>query len=93
MFHSIEYNSIYSDIQLLDIFVLKMKQLALIIILKNLDAFKSSKYKAKPLGHKFAQTIPNTANVILKNAATSVTLTYEDNFWRSLEMPLINCKI
>ena len=93
MFHSIEYNSIYSDIQLLDIFVLKMKQLALIIILKNLDAFKSSKYKAKLLGHKFAQTIPNTANVILKNAATSVTLTYKDNFWRSLEMPLINCKI
>ena len=93
MFHSIEYNSIYSDIQLLDLFVLKMKQLALIIILKNLDAFKSSKYKAKLLGHKFAQTIPNTANGILKNAATSVTLTYEGNFWRSVEMPLINCKI
>ena len=45
------------------------------------------------LGHKFAQTIPNTANGILKNAKTSVTLTYEGNFWRSVKIPLINCKI
>ena len=93
MFHSIEYNSIYSDTTAPRYFCSKDEATSFYNNTKNLDAFKSSKYKAKLLGHKFAQTIPNTANGILKNAATSVTLTYEDNFWRSLEMPLINCKI
>ena len=36
---------------------------------------------------------PNVANGILKNVAIAVPLKYLSNFWRSLEMPLINCKI
>ena len=33
------------------------------------------------------------ANGILRNAAIAVPLKYLSNFWRSLEMPLINCKV
>ena len=32
------------------------------------------------------------ANRILKNAAIAVQLKYLSNFWKSLEIPLINCK-
>ena len=32
-------------------------------------------------------------NVILRNAAIAVLLKYSINFWRSLKMPLINCKV
>ena len=37
----------------------------------------------------------NTAaeNGILENATTAVPLKYLCNFWRSLEMPLIHCKV
>ena len=40
-----------------------------------------------------AQPALNTANGILKNAAIAMPLKYLSNFWRSLEMPLINCKV
>ena len=33
------------------------------------------------------------ANGILKNATIAVPLKYLSNFWVSLEMPLINCKV
>ena len=33
------------------------------------------------------------ANEILKNATIDVPLKYLGNFWGSIEMPLINCKI
>ena len=36
---------------------------------------------------------PNNANGILKNATIAVPLKYFSNFWRLLEMPLINCKV
>ena len=36
---------------------------------------------------------PNEANGILRNATTVVPLKCLSNFWRSLEMPLINCKV
>ena len=32
-------------------------------------------------------------NPILKNATIAVPLKYLSNFWRSLEVPLINCKV
>ena len=33
-------------------------------------------------------------NSVLKNdATTAVSLKYLSNFWQSLEMPLINCKV
>ena len=35
----------------------------------------------------------NAANGILKNVTIAVPLKYLSNFWRSLETPLINCKV
>ena len=51
------------------------------------------KYKTKLLGNTVANSAPNQSNGILKNATILVPLKYLSNFWRSLEMPLINCKI
>ena len=53
----------------------------------NTDDFKSLRYRTKLLGKIKAQLNPNNANGILKNAAVAIS-----NYWRSLEIPLINCK-
>ena len=42
---------------------------------------------------KVAQLGLNNSNGILKNAAIAVPLKSLSNFWRSLEMTLINCKV
>ena len=55
----------------------------------NTDDFKSFKYKAKLLGN----TAVHGANRMLKNAKIAVSLKYLSSFWRSLEMPLISCKV
>ena len=39
------------------------------------------------------ETEADRANGKLKNTATAVPLKYLSNFWGSLEMPLINCKV
>ena len=49
-----------------------------------------SKYKAALLG-KTKDAFNNT-NSFLKDAKIVVPLKFLSNFWRSLEMPLINCK-
>ena len=54
------------------------------------NCFKHFEYKAKLLENTVAQSAPNPANRILKNAAIAVPLKYLSNFWRSLEMPVIN---
>ena len=54
--------------------------------------FKSFKYKVKLLGNTVAQAAPNQDYGNLKKA-TAVPLKYLNNFCRSLEMPLINCKL
>ena len=51
-----------------------------------------SNAKAKLLGNTAAQDV-NAANGILKDAAIAVPLKCLTNFWKSLEMPLINCKV
>ena len=45
--------------------------------------------KAKLLGNIGA----DNKNGILKNATIALPLKFVSNFWRSLGMPLINCKI
>ena len=52
---------------------------------------QSFKYKAALLG-KTADAVNNT-NSSVKDAKIVVPLKYLSNFWRSLEMPLINCKV
>ena len=60
---------------------------------ENTDDFKCFKCKAKLLGNTVAQSDPNQAAGILRNFIIGVPLKYLSNFWRSLQMPLINCKI
>ena len=56
----------------------------------TIDNSQSFKYKAALLG-KTADAVNNT-NSSVKEAKIVVPLKYLSNFWRSLEMPLINCK-
>ena len=58
----------------------------------NTDNLKSFEYKAILFRNIDAQNDNNPANGILKNATIAVPLKYIGNFWRSLEMPLVNCK-
>ena len=59
--------------------------------ISNNDNFKCFQYKANVLGNTVAQPA-NAFNGILKDATIAVSLKYLTNFWRSLEIPLINCK-
>ena len=56
----------------------------------SIDSSKSLKYKVA-LVRKTADAANN--NSFLKNTKIVIPLKYLSNFWRSLEMPLINCKI
>ena len=56
-----------------------------------IDYSQSFKLEAAPVG-KTANIVNNT-NSSWKNTKIVVPLKYLSNFWRSLEMPLINCKI
>ena len=47
----------------------------------NTSNFRSFKYKAKLSGNTVAQSAPNAANGILRNATTAVPLKYLSNFW------------
>ena len=56
------------------------------------DNSSSFKYKIKLLG-KVTEVVRNAAGVGRLNVEIVVPLNYLSNFFRSLEMPLINCKI
>ena len=62
------------------------------MISRTIKMLKSFKYKSKFFGLTVAKPTPDQANGILKNATIVVRLKYLSNFWRSLEVPLINCK-
>ena len=55
--------------------------------------FKSFENKTKLLEDTVAQPAPNNNYGTLKAATFAVPLKYLSNLWRSLEMPLINCKV
>ena len=57
----------------------------------SIDNSQSFEYKAALVG-KTADAVGNT-NSSVKDAKIVVPLTYLSNFWRSLEMPLIICKV
>ena len=58
-----------------------------------MDNSTSFKYKASHLGKATVPSGNNNADRSLKNAKMVVPLNYLSDFFRSLEMPLINCKI
>ena len=45
------------------------------------------------MGTTVARPAPNQANGILRNETIAAPLKYLSNFWKSLEMPWINCKV
>ena len=63
----------------------KMKQLIHNTV--KIGTFNSFKYKAKSLGIRFA----DWANITLINTTITIWLKYLGNFFRSVEMSLINC--
>ena len=89
MYNLIEYSSNYSDTTGSLWFYSEDEATDFNAAIANDDNFKSFKYKAKLLGN----TEANGANGILKNGTKAVPLKYLSNFWRSPELPLINCKL
>ena len=57
----------------------------------SVDNSQSFKYKAALVGKTV--DIVNNSNSSVRNTKIVVPLKYLSNFWKSLEMPLINCKI
>ena len=92
MYNLIEYSSNYSEATGSLWFYSKDEASNFNNNIANTDNFKSFKYKAKFLGNTEAQA-DNGADGIRKYATIAVLLEYLRNFWRSLEMPSINCKI
>ena len=93
IYNLVEYSSDYSETAESLWFYSKDQGTNVNNNIENTVSFKSFMYKAKFLGNTVAQPAPNNANGILKNATIAVPLKYLSNFWRSREMPLINCKI
>ena len=85
MYNLIEYSDNYSDTSG-SLWQFKRDEIINNADVTNDDNAPSFKYKANLIG--------NTENNGTKNGVKiAVPLKYLSNFWRSLEMPLINCKI
>ena len=85
MYNLIEYSDSYSDNSRI-LWSFKRDDVANNADVTNDDNAPSFKYKAS--------IIDNTENNGTKNGVKrAVPLKYLSNFWRSLEMPLINCKV
>ena len=92
MYNLIEYSLNYSETTGRLYFYSKDEVINFNFHFTNNDNFKPFEYNAKLLGNPVAQLNRNHANAILKTATIGVPLKYLSNFWRSLEMSLINCK-
>ena len=89
MYNLIEYSSDYSKKPGSLWFYSKDEATNFNNSIANTDNFESFKYKVKLLEN----TEVDGANGIFKNATIAVPLKYLSNFWRSLEMHLINCLV
>ena len=93
VYNLIEYSSKYSQNTGILWFYSKNESTNFNNNIANRNNLKSFKYKATLLENTVAEPAPNAANGILRNAAITVLLKYLSNFWKLLEMPLINCKL
>ena len=93
MYNLIEYSSDYSETTRSLWFYSNDEATNFNADIANTDNFKSFKYNAKLLGNTVAQPGGNADNGILRNVTIAVPLKNLSIFWRSLEMPLINCKV
>ena len=89
MYNLIEYSANYSETTRILWFYSIDEAINFNNNIANTNNFKYFKYKAKFLEN----TVADGANGILRNTTNAVPLNYLSNFWRSLEMPLINCKV
>ena len=89
MYNLIEYSSNFSEAKGSLRFYSKDEATNFNGNIENTDDFKSVKYKAKLFGN----TEADNATRILKNTKVVVPLKYLSNFWKSLELPLVNCKV
>ena len=90
MYNLIEYSDNYSDTSG-SLWQFKRDEVPANNADLTIDNSQSFKYKAALLG-KTADAVNNT-NSSVKDAKIVVPLKYLSNFWRSLEMPLVNCKV
>ena len=90
MYNLIEYSDNYSDTSG-SLWQFKRDEVPANNADLTIDNSQSFKYKAALLG-KTADAVNNT-NSSVKEAKIVVPLKYLSNFWRSLEMLLINCKV
>ena len=89
MYILIEYRSSYSETTGSLWFYSKNEATNFAPNIANNNNLESSEYKAKSVGN----TEATGTNKMLKNATIAVPLKYLSNFWISLQMSLINCKI
>ena len=89
VYNLLQYSSNYSDKTGSLWFYSKNEALNFNTDIGNNNNFKSANYKGKLLGN----TVADGNNRILKNVKIAAPLKYLSNFWRSLEMSLINCKV
>ena len=92
MYNLIKYSSNYSETTRSLWFYSKDEASNFNNNIANTDNFKSFKYKIKLLENTVAQPVSNAVNGILRSATIAVPLKYLIS-WRSLEMPLFNCKV
>ena len=90
MYNLIEYNNNYSDTSG-SLWKFKRDEVPDNNADLTIDNSQSFRYKAA-LVVKTKDAVGNT-NSSIKNAKTVVPLKYLSNSWRSLEIPLINCKV
>ena len=93
MYNLIKYSSNYSETTGSLWFYTKHEATNFNAGIANDNNFKSFKYKSKLLGSTVTGPTPNNANRIKKNAGIAVPLKNLSNFWRSIEMPLINREV
>ena len=92
MYNLIEHSSNYPETTGRFWFYSKEESINFDVDIANDNNFKSFEYKAKLLGNTAVQA-DNAANGILEIATIALPLKHLSDFWRSLEMPLINCKV
>ena len=92
-YNPIEYSSNYSETMGSLWFYSKDEAAIFNNNIANTNRFKYFKYKAKLLGNTVPQPAINAVIGILKIPTIAVLLKNPSNFWRSLTMPLIDCKI
>ena len=94
MYNLIEFGSSYSETTGSLWFYSKNKAPDFIVNIVNTDDSKSFKYKTKLLGNTVAYHNPNHTHRIMRNEKiVAALLKYLSNFWRSIEIPLINYKV